>query len=94
VVLSLLLSSDGDIYAFGGNSCGEVGNEDREPQILPIQLEHEKKLNDIASHPYFRNSMSLSDEYKFYVWEDCEKYSKPKLFCQSKKQNLNLLKRY
>jgi tRNA A-37 threonylcarbamoyl transferase component Bud32 len=75
---SLLLSCDGNIYAFGENSCGEVGNGDREPQILPIKLKKEKKFNDIASHPYFRISMSLSDENKFYVWGDCGQYSKPK----------------
>ncbi len=59
-----MLSCDGNIYAFGENSCGVVGNGDREPQILPIKLENEKKFNDIASHPYFRISMSLSDENK------------------------------
>jgi alpha-tubulin suppressor-like RCC1 family protein len=35
---SLLLSSDGDIYAFGDNSWGQIGNGNKEIQLKPLKL--------------------------------------------------------
>jgi hypothetical protein len=69
---SLLLSCDGDIYAFGWNACGEVGNGTYEEQRFPIKLELNKKFIDIASHPYYRISMSQSIDGIYYVWGELE----------------------
>ncbi len=49
---SLLLSRDGDIYAFGWNDCRKVGNGTRDKQRFPIKLEFNNKFIDIASHLY------------------------------------------
>jgi hypothetical protein len=65
---SLLLSCDGDIYAFGWNGCGEVGNRTRNKQRFPIKLKLNNKFIDIASHPYYRISMSQSIYGIYYVW--------------------------
>jgi hypothetical protein len=64
----LLLSSDGDIYAFGYNKFGEVGNGTRDRQRCPIKLELNNKFIDIASHPDYCISMSRSIDGIYYVW--------------------------
>jgi alpha-tubulin suppressor-like RCC1 family protein len=69
---SLLLSCDGDIYAFGWNTCGEVGNGTEEAQEFPIKLELNKKFIDIASHPYYEISMSQSIDGIYYIWGSFE----------------------
>jgi hypothetical protein len=68
---SLLLSFDGDIYAFGENKCGEVGNGTIIQQSVPIKLQLKNKFIAIASHPYYSISMSKSEQF-FYVWGDCK----------------------
>jgi hypothetical protein len=66
---SLLLSCDGDIYAFGWNRCGEVGNGTQEVQRFPIKLELNNKFIDMTSHYYFAPiSMSQSIDGIYYVW--------------------------
>jgi alpha-tubulin suppressor-like RCC1 family protein len=67
---SLLLSCNGDIYAFGRNGCGEVGNGTRVKQRSPIKLELNNKFIDIASHPNYAISMSKSIDGFYYVWGD------------------------
>jgi alpha-tubulin suppressor-like RCC1 family protein len=64
---SLLLSCEGDIYAFGSIECGEVGNGTREIQRFPIKLELNNKFIDIASNPYYPISMSQSIDGIYYV---------------------------
>jgi hypothetical protein len=65
---SLLLSYNGDIYAFGSNRCGEVGNGTQKRQRCPIKLKLNNKSIDIASHPYYPISMSQSIDSIYYVW--------------------------
>jgi hypothetical protein len=69
---SLLLSCDGDIYAFGWNSCGEVGNGTRKEETFPIKLEFNNKFIDIASHRNRSISMSQSIDGIYYVWGEFE----------------------
>jgi hypothetical protein len=69
---SLLLSCDGDIYAFGWNYYGEVGNGTYKKQRFPIKLELNNKFIDIASHPYYEISMSQSVDGIYYVWGEFE----------------------
>jgi alpha-tubulin suppressor-like RCC1 family protein len=64
---SLLLSCDGHIYGFGWNNCGQVGNRTKIKQRFPIKLELNNKFIDIASHPYYRISMSQSIDGIYYV---------------------------
>jgi hypothetical protein len=67
-----LLSYDGDIYAFGDNSCGEVVNGTQIKQRFPIKLELNNTFIDIASHLYYWISMSLSIDSTYYVWGQFE----------------------
>jgi hypothetical protein len=70
---SLLLSCDGDVYAFGSNNWGEVGNGTQINQKFPIKLDLNNKFIDIASHPYYCISMSVSETFIYYVWGRFEK---------------------
>jgi alpha-tubulin suppressor-like RCC1 family protein len=70
---SLLLSSDGSIYAFGDNSFGQIGIGNREMQNKPIKLINDKKIIDIASHFMEDISVSQSIDNQFYVWGKCGK---------------------
>ena len=66
---SLLLTADGDVYSFGDNICGQVGNGSEEPQFRPVQINPESmKFKDIIT--YFENDMSIgvSTDDKFFVW--------------------------
>lgn len=68
---NLLLSKEGDIYAFGDNSCGQCGNGKQEKQSNIFKIEQENKFIDIAAHFSTNISMSLSDDYVYYIWGDC-----------------------
>jgi RCC1 and BTB domain-containing protein len=69
-VHSLLLSSDGSIYAFGRNSDGELGNQKKENELSPHRIKIETKFIDISSHwTYNRGiSMGLSLNGIYYNW--------------------------
>ena len=65
---SLLLTSDGEVYAFGDNACGQVGNGTEEPQFRPVKVKTDIRFKDVIT--YFENDLSIgitSDE-KYYVW--------------------------
>jgi alpha-tubulin suppressor-like RCC1 family protein len=63
---SLLLSSDGFIYAFGHNSDGKLGNE-----LSPQRIKIETKFIDISSHWRKDISIALSQEGIYYNWGQC-----------------------
>jgi RCC1 and BTB domain-containing protein len=52
---SLLLSSDGYIYAFGRNSDGELGNQKEGNELSPRRIKIETKFIDILSHWTFNS---------------------------------------
>jgi hypothetical protein len=70
---SLLLSRDGDIYAFGNNNKSQLGfNTNDNKQLFPSKLSiNTNKFIDIKSHNYFDISIALSVNNKYYVWGDC-----------------------
>jgi tRNA A-37 threonylcarbamoyl transferase component Bud32 len=75
---SLLLSSDGYIYAFGRNSDGELGNQKKKNESSPHRIEIETKFIDISSHwteGYYINlsgvSITLSQNGIYYNWGKC-----------------------
>jgi hypothetical protein len=72
---SLLLSNEGEIYGFGFNFYGRIGNGIKEIMTKPTKLNNEKKFIDIASHWNFNISMALSDDKIFYVWDEYYKQS-------------------
>jgi hypothetical protein len=70
---SLLLSSDGNIYAFGRNKSGELGNQKEENELSPQRIKIETKFIDISSHWFFAIGFStaLSQDGIYYIWGHC-----------------------
>jgi hypothetical protein len=70
---SLLLSSDGYIYAFGRNSDGVLGNQKKKNELSPHRIKIETKFVDISSHcTYFSGiSMGSSQNGIYYIWGEC-----------------------
>jgi alpha-tubulin suppressor-like RCC1 family protein len=77
---SLLLSSDGEIYAFGNNEFGQLGIENLDNKSFPTKIPNEKKFSDIASHFHSNMSFAKSNDNIFYYWGKCgdQIVSKPK----------------
>jgi alpha-tubulin suppressor-like RCC1 family protein len=69
---SLLLSRNGDIYAFGKNSFGQLGNDG----YLTPNIEIEEKFIDIATHPQKDISVTLSNKEKVFWGESGEEVIK------------------
>jgi alpha-tubulin suppressor-like RCC1 family protein len=69
---SLLLSTEGDIYAFGSNKFGQLGIPYEKEVKIPIKLNIENKFKDIASYSscYISAALSVNDIY--YVWGYCD----------------------
>jgi alpha-tubulin suppressor-like RCC1 family protein/tRNA A-37 threonylcarbamoyl transferase component Bud32 len=68
---SLLLSSDGYIYAFGYNKNGELGNQKEENELSPHRIKTETKFIDISSHRTENISIALSQNGIYYNWGKC-----------------------
>jgi alpha-tubulin suppressor-like RCC1 family protein len=69
---SLLLSREGDIYGFGSNSLGQLGNNYMENHFSPTKIMIQKKFTEIVSHKDCNISVALSIDGVFYIWGDCE----------------------
>ncbi len=78
---NLLLSNNGEIYAFGDNRHRQIGNGRKEMQTKPVKLIIDNKFINIATHFMEDISVSLSNDNKFYVWGKCgnEIHSTPTL---------------
>jgi alpha-tubulin suppressor-like RCC1 family protein len=72
-VHSLLLSSDGNIYAFGHNEFGELGNQKKKNELSPHRIRIETKFIDISSRWIYNNGFStaLSQDGIYYIWGKC-----------------------
>jgi hypothetical protein len=70
---SLLLSSDGYIYAFGYNKFGELGNQTEENELSPHRIKIETKFIDISLHwtDSYDISIALSQNGIYYNWGKC-----------------------
>jgi hypothetical protein len=68
---TLLLSKDGNIYAFGDSDCGQIGNGNIDVRRKPFKFNHEKRFNEIRSHWSKKISIALSVDNIYYVWGDC-----------------------
>jgi alpha-tubulin suppressor-like RCC1 family protein len=68
---SLLLSSDGYIYAFGWNKYGELGNQNEENELSPHRIKIETKFIDISSYWNYDISIALSQNGIYYDWGKC-----------------------
>jgi hypothetical protein len=68
---SLLLSSDGNIYAFGRNNYGELGNQKEENELSPHRIKIETKFIDISSRWDKLISTALSQDVIYYILGKC-----------------------
>jgi alpha-tubulin suppressor-like RCC1 family protein len=68
---SLLLSSDGNIYAFGSNESGQLGNQKEENELSPHRIKIETKFIDISSHWDKLISIALSQNGIYFNWGQC-----------------------
>jgi hypothetical protein len=70
---SLLLSSNGYIYAFGSNKFGESGNQKEENELSPYRIKTETKFIDISSQWTESDdiSLALSKNSIYYNWGKC-----------------------
>jgi RCC1 and BTB domain-containing protein len=71
---NLLLTTDGEIYAFGDNSFGQIGsgNESRTQNVaIKIYNEENLKFTDIAASFYSHISIAVSSNGKHYIWGEC-----------------------
>ena len=70
---SLLLSTEGDIYAFGCNQFGQIGNGNKMNQNYPFKIISGNKFLDIGSHPLSSISVALSQTTSnCFVWGECD----------------------
>jgi alpha-tubulin suppressor-like RCC1 family protein len=77
---SLLLSRDKDIYAFGENDAGQVGNPTQDNQLTPFKTSIQNKFIDIAAHNFYDFSAAQTTNGVYYVWGNCgqESNTEPK----------------
>ena len=78
---SLLLSTDGDIYAFGCNQFGQIGNGNKMNQNNPFKIITGNKFSDIGSHPLSSISVAMSQTTgNCFVWgeSDAEALTSPR----------------
>jgi alpha-tubulin suppressor-like RCC1 family protein len=68
---SLLLTSNGDIYAFGSNNFGQLGNNNFQNQNIPTKILTQNQFIDIAAHKDFNISVALSVDGIYYIWGLC-----------------------
>jgi hypothetical protein len=75
-----LLSSDGDIYAFGSNNFGQLGNNYFQNQSIPTKILTQNQFIDIAAHKDCNISVALSVDGIYYNWGPCRQQiiTKPK----------------
>jgi len=64
-----MLSSNGDIYAFGSNFSRQLGTDDQQCKTNLIKLsESSEKFVGIASHYDYDNSIAVTKNGIFYIW--------------------------
>jgi len=69
---SLLLSRNQDIYVFGSNELGQLGDETiKKLRKIPSKLYDRNKFIDIASHFRYDISMALSKQGVIFIWGKC-----------------------
>ncbi len=70
---NLLLANDGNIYTFGSNECGELGDDSQFNRTEPMKLNIDNKFIDIATLNHSWNSVAVSLEGVHYTWGTTDK---------------------
>jgi RCC1 and BTB domain-containing protein len=69
---SLLLTTDGHVYAFGRNDFGQIGKGNKNNQLNPVKVTVSQKFNEIISSQLTQISVAKADNDYCYVWGQCE----------------------
>ncbi|CAG2105444.1 unnamed protein product [Medioppia subpectinata] len=69
---SLLLTTDGEVYAFGFNSDGQVGNGTTNTQCLPIKVSDQIRFKDIMTNTTGNISAAIAVDDEYYIWGECK----------------------
>ena len=87
---TLLLSSDGNIFAFGDNSSGQIGNGSIDPQYLPFKITSLPRIKDIFANRENDLSIAITEDNKFYAWglANNKREQKPVLVSSSTKTSI------
>jgi hypothetical protein len=58
---------EGDIYVFGRNDFGQLGNQIQDNPIIPLKICSNNKFDDLISHPffYFPSALTIKGENYF-----------------------------
>ncbi len=65
---SLLLTQNGDIYAFGSNNLGQLGNSNQKNLITPTKINNKIKYIDIAKNKWSKKCLAFSTNGIYYLW--------------------------
>jgi alpha-tubulin suppressor-like RCC1 family protein/serine/threonine protein kinase len=65
---SLLLTENGDIYAFGSNNLGQLGNSNQKNLNTPTKINNKIKYIDIATNKSSKKSLAFSTNGVYYLW--------------------------
>ena len=65
---TLLLTKDGQVYSFGMNNLGQVGNGSTNDQFEPVCLNNRIKIKDIISNKSNELSLAITEDDRYYVW--------------------------
>ncbi|CAG2108716.1 unnamed protein product, partial [Medioppia subpectinata] len=69
---SMLLTTDGEVYAFGMNSYGQVGNGIRGAQFLLTQVSDQIIFKDIMTNTTGNMSAAIAVDGEYYIWGECK----------------------
>jgi alpha-tubulin suppressor-like RCC1 family protein len=69
---SLVLTTNDDIYAFGWNNFGQIGNGNNTNQLIPVKINESQKFKEIFSNHWLNISVAKAVDHFCYVWGQCE----------------------
>ncbi|HET8528189.1 MAG TPA: IPT/TIG domain-containing protein [Gaiellaceae bacterium] len=67
---SLALGADGDVYAWGGNGYGQLGDGTTTPELTPERIQLPGGVHAVAVSAGGRASLVLGSDGDLYVWGD------------------------
>lgn len=71
VVHSLAIDEDGNLYAWGDNSSGQLGNNSKESILIPTKIMEGTKFKEVQAGASY--SMAIDEDGNLYTWGDNSK---------------------
>ena len=65
---TLLLSTDGYVFAFGDNRCGQIGNGKMKSVFKIFRIFDDNRFVDIIAHKENDVSIAVAEDHRFFVW--------------------------